>query len=144
MKHDKLTYNWMRWLTILLFSGLSCLGIIILYHILFADPTTVINNLRGESHKWFIVFIGVAFTGGGLSGAITNYLSGDAYFYKSKVLLKDLDLLYEYDRGIVVALNNKAILIDYTHKKILKRGYVRTMTNHDRKQEIKNWYFLVD
>jgi len=113
MKYDKLTYNWWRWPNILVPFGLTCIGIVILYYVLFAAPTTILDNLKDNGLKWFVIFIGAAFTGVGFCATITNYFGGDTYSLKSKVFFKDLDLLY-----------------------------VETMTKYDRKQNIKDWSFI--
>ncbi len=143
MKYDKMTYNWKRWPGIALFAGMICLGVFILYFILLADVEGITKYFTNDV-EWFTLFVGAVFTVVGTCAVIMQYIDGNTYYLKSKVNLKDLDLFWEYDGGIVAGLDDNVITIDYKYKRILDRGYVGTMTNFNHKKKILEWYFLSD
>lgn len=139
MEHEPLKRYWTRWPGIIGLFLIGLLGCALLY-MLYSLDKTHFEDL--SAMLWFCGSIFILF---GFVGSALHYFDGATSYLESKVFLKDLDDFKKFDNGIMVSLNGvgKLYAYPYHYKKIEERGYIKILTQFNRKGERKSWHFMV-
>jgi len=137
MEHGPLKYYWPRWLSITGLSCIGCLGLVCLYWAWFSESVP-------EGDAWFVVVLGCFFGIMGLLSSTYTFFNGVAYTRKSTMSFDELDSYAKHSNGLLVVYNDFAKIIYFNNEEIFKRGYVKVLTQWNRKKKLLLWRFTTE
>ena len=139
MEHDPLKFFTPRWSQIIGLTAIGCFGLLMLYWSTFGD-----NPIKNADGDLFLRIFGGMFILFGFLSATVTFFIGVTYTRLTKCPLEELNYYKQHSNGLMVSLGNYAKLLTYKHEKLVERGYIKLVTNFNRKKEYMTWYFVID